>query len=108
VASAAGAAEEPVARLTGLLDELGFAPEPRPGEQAPLIALRHCPFLELARTGTGIVCPVHLGLMQGALEAWHAPMTVERLEPFVEPDACLAHLTGPDSRLGAIPPRPSA
>ena len=63
---------------------------PPDGEQQ--IGLRHCPFLELAETRTAVVCPIHLGLMQGALETWAAPVTVERLEAFVEPDLCLAHL----------------
>lgn len=30
--------------------------------------------------------------MQGALEAWQAPVDVERLDAFVEPDLCVAHL----------------
>ncbi len=81
---------EPVGQLVELLDELGFAPEP--GESR--IDLRHCPFLELAQVHPEVVCPVHLGLMQGALEAWNAPVTVERLTPFVEPDLCVAHLSG--------------
>src|SRR5207237_10024838 len=35
-------------RLTALLDELGFEPEPGPGTAMPaVIRLRHCPFLEL-------------------------------------------------------------
>lgn len=58
------------------------------------VGLRHCPFLELAETRSTVVCPVHLGLMRGALETWAAPVTVERLEAFVEPDLCLAHLQG--------------
>jgi predicted ArsR family transcriptional regulator len=55
--------------------------------------LRHCPFLEVAADRSSVVCPVHLGLMQGALDAWDAPLTVDRLDPFVEPDLCLAHLS---------------
>jgi hypothetical protein len=27
------------------------------------------------------------------MDAWDAPVTVDRLEAFVEPDLCLAHLT---------------
>jgi len=54
--------------------------------------LRHCPFLELVESGAGIVCSLHLGLMQGAMAALCTPVTVERLDPFVEPDLCLAHL----------------
>jgi len=85
-------ADESIERLVDVLDELGFAPELRTSEGEQQVGLRHCPFLELAETGSNVVCPVHLGLMQGALETWSAPVTVDRLEPFVEPDLCLAHL----------------
>jgi predicted ArsR family transcriptional regulator len=39
-----------------------------------------------------VLCAVHLGLVQGAMWAWHAPVTVARLEPLAEPDLCVAHL----------------
>jgi predicted ArsR family transcriptional regulator len=81
-------AEESIAHLVGLLDELGFAPERRGDDQ---IELRHCPFLELAESQEAVVCPTHLGLMRGALETWRAPLTADRLDAFVEPDLCLAH-----------------
>jgi predicted ArsR family transcriptional regulator len=41
---------------------------------------------------------VHLGLMQGALTAMRAPVTVDRLDPFVEPDLCVAHLASAPTR----------
>lgn len=88
-----GDAADSVDRLMVMLDELGFAPERGQGGGQQLIGLRHCPFLEVAQARPGIVCPVHLGLMQGALQAWGSPVDVARLEPFVEPDLCLAHLT---------------
>jgi predicted ArsR family transcriptional regulator len=88
----ATSAEEAIDHLVGVLDELGFAPERRTSEGQQLVGLRHCPFLELAENRTSVVCPVHLGLMQGALETWGAPVAVERLDAFVEPDLCLAHL----------------
>ena len=85
--------EEAVQQLVSLLGDLGFAPERQDADgQAVQVGLRHCPFLELAETRAQIVCPVHLGLMQGAMDAWGAPLTVDRLEAFVEPDLCLAHL----------------
>lgn len=84
---AAGSAVDALVRV---LDEFGFAPEQPVTAQ---LRLRHCPFLEIAETSSAVVCPIHLGLMQGALENWQAPVTVDRLEPFVEPDLCLAHLT---------------
>jgi predicted ArsR family transcriptional regulator len=83
-------AEESIEHLVGLLDELGFAPERRGDDQ---VELRHCPFLELAESQTAVVCPIHLGLMRGALETWEAPVTVDRLDAFVEPDLCLVRLT---------------
>lgn len=89
---AATSAEESIERLVDVLDDLGFAPELRSAAGEQQVGLRHCPFLELAETGNNVVCPVHLGLMQGALETWAAPVSVERLESFVEPDLCLAHL----------------
>jgi predicted ArsR family transcriptional regulator len=86
-------ARQSIDRLVGLLDELGFAPQQRTVRGDTQVRLRHCPFLELAEGRSGVVCPIHLGLMQGALEAWDAPVTVDRLDPFVEPDLCLAHVT---------------
>ncbi|MEV0674134.1 helix-turn-helix domain-containing protein [Mycobacterium sp. NPDC050441] len=82
----------PVEKLVDLLDDLGFAPEPDAvGNE---IALRHCPFLEIARVRPEVICPVHLGLMQGAMTAWEAPVTVDGLRPFVESDRCVAQLSG--------------
>jgi predicted ArsR family transcriptional regulator len=89
----AAAGRTPVERLIGLLADLGFAPE-TPGAGDDLVRLRHCPFLELARVRPGVVCPIHLGLMQGALAGWGAAVTVDRLRAFVEPDLCTGHLAG--------------
>jgi predicted ArsR family transcriptional regulator len=79
-------------RLVELLDEFGFAPERRTAHGEQQIALRHCPFLELAEDARQVVCPVHLGLMQGAMEQLSDEVSVESLEPFAEPDLCLTHL----------------
>lgn len=86
-------AKKSIDHLIGVLDELGFAPERRKSGGKHQIGLRHCPFLELAETRTDVVCPIHLGLMQGVLENSAAPVAVDRLDAFVEPDLCLAHLT---------------
>jgi predicted ArsR family transcriptional regulator len=83
------AADSPVDALAQTLGDIGFAPEPSEDDQ---LRLRHCPFLELAQTRAAVVCPIHLGLMQGALESWQAPVAVERLDAFVEPDLCVARL----------------
>jgi predicted ArsR family transcriptional regulator len=92
-AVASTGAAEPVDRMIDLLDDLGFEPEKRLSESgAQEIGLRNCPFLELAKTRSEVVCAAHLGLMQGAMTAWDAPITVEALTPFAEPDLCVAHL----------------
>jgi len=79
--------------LIGVLEDLGFAPDPlQRNAEGQQIALRSCPFLELALEHRDVVCPIHLGLMRGALESWDAPVTVARLEPFRQLDLCLAHL----------------
>ncbi|WP_343708575.1 helix-turn-helix domain-containing protein [Mycobacterium sp.] len=87
------AAKQSIDRLVGVLEEFGFSPEHRKSGGEQQIGLRHCPFLELAETRTDVVCPIHLGLMQGILENSAASVTVDRLDAFVEPDLCLAHLT---------------
>ncbi|WP_310964570.1 helix-turn-helix transcriptional regulator [Nocardioides terrisoli] len=83
------AAEDAVNQLTALLDDVGFAPRRSDGNQ---IRLEHCPFREVAADRPDVVCSVHLGLMQGALEKMRAPMRTGRLLPFVEPSLCIAEI----------------
>jgi predicted ArsR family transcriptional regulator len=90
-----------VAELVGLLADLGFEPEPADGPRTREIRLRHCPFQNLAEQHGEVICSVHLGLMQGALTAMRATVTVDRLDPFVEPDLCVAHLASAPTRDGA-------
>jgi predicted ArsR family transcriptional regulator len=84
---------EAVSRVLGLLDELAFAPEALTGDDLPAqVRLRHCPFLELAEDHREIVCPLHLGLIQGAFAGLSSPVTATDLTPFAESDACIVHL----------------
>ncbi len=83
---------EAVGELVGLLDGLGFRPELRRSRGASRILMRPCPFGEAASAFPTIVCPAHLGLMRGALDALGAGVTVERLDPYVEPELCVARL----------------
>lgn len=89
------------AGLTAVLDDIGFAPEPVTVGRRRQILLHHCPFLEVAQENPEVVCSVHLGLMQGVLEELRAPLRAERLDPFVRPDLCVAHLASPRRRAGA-------
>lgn len=102
-----------VDRIVALLDEIGFAPtiveapvvgtDPGIGattasaSDATVIELHRCPFIDVARAHTDVVCSVHLGLIQGALDEMHAPPATIRLEPFVRPDLCRVRLTPADA-----------
>ena len=82
-------------RLVAALEEIGFAPEAvgtGSSSTERQILLHHCPFREVAEEHRDIVCGVHLGLMRGVLAEQSAPVAAERLEPFVEPNLCIAHL----------------
>jgi predicted ArsR family transcriptional regulator len=85
-------AQEAMARLDRVLDSVGFQPESRVTDTGFEVRLRHCPFLEVAQKHTDIVCAIHLGLMQGALDELGAPVVATSLEPFVTPRLCVAHL----------------
>jgi predicted ArsR family transcriptional regulator len=100
-----------VERIVALLDEVGFAPrvsassptgptfQSGDGAQvrATVIELHRCPFRDVALEHADVVCGVHLGLMQGALEQMGAPAASIRLEPFVRPGLCLAHVSPADT-----------
>lgn len=85
-------AQEAVARLNRLLDAVGFQSETRHTDEGAEVLLRHCPFREVAQKHSDIVCAIHLGLMQGALDELGAPVAASSLEPFVTPHRCVAHL----------------
>lgn len=90
-----------VAELTDVMADLGFRPEPPASRRATELRLRHCPFNDLAQTHGTVICALHLGLMQGALSAMRAPVTVDLLDAFVEPDLCVAHLAPAPTNRGA-------
>ena len=84
--------EEAVERLVRLLAEVGFQPQLEQKARARQIHMRPCPFLELARAHQDVICPIHLGLMRGALSELGAKTRATKLEPFVRPDLCVARL----------------
>lgn len=85
-------AGEAVRRLQALMDDIGFEPEVQPGGAAPELHIHHCPFREVAQQDPGVVCAVHLGLMQGALQELGAPLGVAGLDRFVTDHECVARL----------------
>ena len=89
--------EEALAKLTAIMEELGFAPQAEAdGGGQYRLCLRQCPFREVARHHQDVICSLHLGLMRGALARMRAPVTADRLDPFVEPSLCVARLTARD------------
>lgn len=58
-----------VDRIVRLLDESGFSPQLVNGSsgEGAQIELHTCPFLELAKDRSEVVCTVHLGLVRGLL-----------------------------------------
>jgi predicted ArsR family transcriptional regulator len=88
-------AAERRARVFELLDALGFAPRLH-GEASPsnhdVITLEHCPYRDLAATGSPIVCSAHRGLLQGAYEQLGGRSDAVRLIPFTAPGLCEVHL----------------
>ena len=104
--------DEAVTRLLRILDDIGFAPELATDDPRQ-IRIPHCPFREVAEGHREVVCAIHLGLMRGALAEMGAPVTADRLIPFVEPSLCVAHLApldaaptapAPPSAPGRLPP----
>jgi len=91
-------AAEAIAKLTAIMEELGFAPQADDDADGGRyrLSLRQCPFREVAQHHQDVICSLHLGLMRGALARMRAPVTADRLEPFVEPSLCVAHLTAGD------------
>jgi predicted ArsR family transcriptional regulator len=93
-------AEEAIGKLSAIMEELGFAPQAEAGDDNGQYRLRlhQCPFREVAQHHQNVICALHLGLMRGALARMRAPVTADRLDPFVEPSLCVARLTERENR----------
>lgn len=112
------ALEQAAVRATVAFTRMGFAPElVRAAQQSTpssadsgsvserkrTIRLHACPVRDLARSHPEVVCGVHLGLLQGIADAdgaggrrKAAPRLSAHIEPFVEPELCLARLSRSD------------
>ena len=78
--------------VTDLFDQMGFAAEP--GRSARVVRLTRCPLLQAAHQAPEIVCSVHQGIAEGALEEFGAASDGVQLLPFAEPGACVLRLQG--------------
>jgi predicted ArsR family transcriptional regulator len=86
--------EETINEVVRLHEEYGFRPELRRAKSGQELVLKRCPFQEVATTYQAVICPLHLGLMRGALAELGTGVEADWLEPFAEPGACVGHLTG--------------
>lgn len=78
--------------ISALFTEMGFQPTVAVAGDETRMTLHACPFWSLAEKHPGIVCALHLGLLQGLAERG-SPETIEtRLTPFVQPHQCQAVL----------------
>jgi predicted ArsR family transcriptional regulator len=83
-----------IARMIDALHDWGYTPDlaTSEGGRTCTIDLVRCPFLELASTHPAVVCGIHRGLIQGAMEQLGEADTEVSLEPFVEPHLCRAQI----------------
>jgi predicted ArsR family transcriptional regulator len=86
--------EETIDQVVRLHQQYGFKPQLRQAKNGQEIVLKRCPLQEVATTYQTVICAVHLGLIRGALTELGTGVETDWLEPFAEPDACVAHLTG--------------
>jgi predicted ArsR family transcriptional regulator len=80
--------EQAVDEVVALLDEQGFAPRLEDGA----VCMDRCPFAELALSHPEVVCTLHRGLVDGALEELGSALRTTELEIFPRPDLCVARL----------------
>jgi predicted ArsR family transcriptional regulator len=80
-------------QIVTALAEMGFAPEEEGRDDGFFIRLHDCPFRDVARSRTDVVCSVHLGMLRGMAEELGETMKVDGLAPFVEPSVCVASLS---------------
>ncbi|MCU7730969.1 helix-turn-helix domain-containing protein [Actinoplanes sp. KI2] len=78
--------------VAALFTELGFQPTLATNGGDMQMTLHACPFWSLAEDHPGIVCAVHLGLLQGLVEQGGQPGIEAHLTPFVRPRQCQADL----------------
>ena len=86
--------EDTVDQVVGLHEQLGFRPELKRATNGKEIVLRRCPFEQVATTYQTVICPLHLGLMRGALAELGSGVEADWLKPFARKGACVARLSG--------------
>lgn len=96
--SADAGIDECADRIAGIFARMGFGAELTAAEDGDgsrrTILLHTCPVRDLARAHPEVSCAMHRGLLRGLLNAENAPGGNAELEPFVEPEMCIARVIG--------------
>ncbi len=81
-------------RMVDVLRGWGYTPQVSTGTDGREVAvtLVDCPFLDLAKDNPAVVCNIHRGLIVGTMAQLGESDAEVSLEPFVEPNRCLAHI----------------
>lgn len=81
-------------RTTEVFQRMGFGPELLSSASADrrTIRLHGCPVRELAAAHPEVGCALHLGLLEGLVADRQSSSLQAELEPFVEPELCIAHV----------------
>lgn len=93
-----------VAEVTTLFATMGFQPDVVPiGGGGAQIRLHHCPFRAVAADYPEVVCSMHLGMLRRTLVDTGGAASATRLDPFVEPELCVATIIATSQARGAEP-----
>lgn len=84
--------------VSALFTEMGFDPTVTTAGDSSRMMLHSCPFWSLAEKHPGVVCALHLGLLQGLVETGSKGMIEAELTPFVQPRLCQADLLASGDR----------
>jgi predicted ArsR family transcriptional regulator len=96
-----GILDRRAAKTADVFQRMGFGPEVTPPEKpgARTILLHDCPVRELAAAHPEVGCALHRGLLAGLLndaESSTQSVLQAELEPFVEPELCIARVIAHD------------
>lgn len=83
-------------RILDKFESLWFSPEFESGPD-PRLRVRNCPFTESANRAPDVVCQLHCGIINGALEEMGSTRQIVEMDVCIEPDLCNGRLARIDS-----------